>query len=135
MIRIIRLSIVLIVVSFIFSACINKAETPHEMLVGKWIITSQEILGITAPGDGSWLQFNDCSTSCNGTDYMAGDQSTGSFTYVMDDDATTITISDSMNEGGYYNYTFDILELTKTNFRITTSTILGNLKIEMTKSI
>jgi len=111
----------------------EEPPTPKEMLEGKWTITSQELLTVVAPGDGSYLTFNACSSTCNGTDYKASDASTGTFTYTMDDDATEIVINDTISAGGNYNYTWDILELTEEKFRITTTTFLGNLKIEMSK--
>ena len=57
----------------------------------------------------------------------------GTFEYVLNNDATQIVIVDNSPDGGSYNATWDILELTEDSFRITGSTILGNLKIEMTK--
>lgn len=125
-----------ITISFliVLSGCKKEEElTPQEMLEGKWMITSREILAITTPGDGSYLVFNSCSSSCTGTDYSASDASTGTFTYTIDDDATQIVISDTINEGGNYNSTWDILELTESSFRMTTTTLFGNLKIEMSK--
>ena len=115
------------------ASCQKTNLTPAEMLEGKWIIDSQEILATVQAGDGSYLTFAACSPTCSGTDYKASNQTTGSFTYSIDSEATQLTIVDQTNDGGNYNYVWDILELTDTDLRITTSTILGNLKIEMTK--
>lgn len=124
-----------IVFVMVFVSCKNDVLTPHEMLVGKWMITSQEILGVEIPGDGSYLIFNACSGTCTGTDFKASDSSSGTFNYTLNEDATQIVINDQTSDGGAYNYTWDILELTETNFRMTTITILGNLKIEMAKGL
>ena len=111
-----------------------EPPTPAEALVGKWIINSVEVLGQVAPGNGSYLVFNACTdTECTGTDYDASDNFTGPFTYELSSNALTIVISDSTDDGGNYNGTWDVLELTETDFRVTGNTILGSLKMEMTK--
>ena len=111
----------------------EEPPTPAEMIEGKWTITSQEILTQVIPGDGSYLQFNACSSSCSGVDYKASDTTTGSFNYVLNDEGTVVTITDQSSDGGSWDATWDVLELTETSFRITATTILGNLKVEMTK--
>lgn len=115
------------------SGCKKDETTPAEMLVGKWNITSAELLGQVAPGDGSWVSFNTCG-SCSGSSYMASDGTTGSLTYDLNDEATQIVITDTDTTGGNYDATWDILELTETDFRITATTIFGNLKYEMKKA-
>lgn len=133
--KIVKLALLVFSCMMLLTECKKEEElTPKEMLEGKWTITSQELLTVVAPGDGSYLTFNSCASTCNGTDYKASDASTGTFTYTIDDDATEIVIDDTTSAGGNYNYTWDILELTEEQFRITTTTILGNLKIEMSKS-
>lgn len=107
--------------------------TPAKMVEGKWSITSQEILTQVIPGDGSYLQFNACSSSCSGVDYKASDDTAGSFSYVLNEAGTLITIIDNSSDGGSWDATWDVLELTETSFRITATSILGNLKVEMTK--
>ena len=118
-----------------FTSCKKEEpKSPQEIIEGKWIIQSQEILGEVTAGDGSYLTFDACgNTSCTGTDYKASDNTYGSITYVLNSDATILTINDPTSDGGSYDADWDILELTETDLRITTSTILGNLKIEMTK--
>lgn len=119
----------------LLTECKKEEElTPKEMFEGKWTITSQEILAVVVPGDGSYLTFNSCASTCSGIDYKASDASTGTFTYTIDDDATEIVIDDTTSAGGNYNFTWDILELTEEKFRMTTTTILGNMKIEMSKN-
>lgn len=107
--------------------------TPAQMIEGKWTITSQEIFTQVTSGDGSYLQFNACSSSCSGVDFKASDSTTGSFSYDLNDAGTLITINDNSSDGGSWDATWDILELTETSFRITATTIFGNLKVEMTK--
>lgn len=112
----------------------EEIATPAEMITGKWIIQSSEILGQTVAGDGSYLIFNACTNNeCSGQDYMASDSSSGTFTYDLNADATTIAIADSSSDGGNYNATWDILDLNETSFRIVGNTFLGSLKIEMVK--
>ena len=132
--KILKLTGIAIVFAVVLVSCKTEVLTPQEMLEGKWIITTQELLGVTVPGDGSYLVFNACSATCTGTDYKASDSSSGTFDYTMNENATEILINDPTNDGGNYNYNWDILELTETNFRITASSIFGNLKIEMTKN-
>ena len=128
--KFICISILLLIV---ISGCNKEELTSQKMLEAKWIITSLEILATTTPGNGSYLIFNSCSSSCTGVDYSASDSTSGTFTYVLNDDATQIVITDTMNAGGNYNFTWDILDLTTSQLKITTSTLLGNLKIVMSK--
>lgn len=111
----------------------EEALTPAQMIEGKWTITSQEILTTEVPGDGSYLQFSVCPGTCSGVDYKASDTTSGSFTYILNEEGTLLTIDDQSTDGGSWNATWDVLELTENNFRITTTTILGNLKVEMAK--
>jgi len=123
----------LLAASLLFVGCKKDVKTASEILEGKWIITSQELLANVTPGDGSYLTFNACSSACTGTDYKASDMSSGTIEYILNDDATQIVIIDNSPDGGSYNATWDILELTEDAFRITGSTAFGNLKIEMIK--
>ena len=66
--KILKLSRIAIIFLMVFISCKNDVLTPNEMLVGKWMITSKEILGVEIPGDGSYLIFNACSQTCAGTD-------------------------------------------------------------------
>ncbi len=124
-----------ILIATTFTACKKTEEaTPQQNLIGKWTITSSELLGSVVPGDGSYLVFSGDGVSGSGSDHKASDNSTGTFTYTMNSDATSIVIADTMSAGGSYNGTWDILELTDDKFRITATTILGNLKVEMAKA-
>lgn len=117
----------------VLAACKKEELTPAELIQGKWIITSSEFLATTIPGDGSYLTFNACSSSCTGTDYKASDGTSGTFEYVLNSEGTQIVMVDGSSNGGSYNYTWDILELTDSRFRMTTSTVFGNFKVEMSK--
>lgn len=111
----------------------EEPPTPQEMLQGKWIIQSQELLGSVVPGDGSYLQFNACSSSCDGVDFKASDTTTGVISYSLNAEATVLSITDASADGGSWDADWDILELTETDLRITASTVFGNVKVEMTK--
>lgn len=128
------------VLAFVFSLMVlvgckkDDPLTPKEMIIGKWDIELSELLGSEIPGDGSYLQFENCnSDGCPGFDFKASDGSTGDISYTLNDDATVITITDSSSDGGSWEGEWDILELTETDFRITTNTILGSIKVEMKK--
>lgn len=126
----------LIAVLMLMTSACNKTEdlTPADALTGKWIIQSSEILGVAVPGDGSYLVFNACTdTDCTGEDFEASNGTSGAFTFELSTDATTIAISDSTNDGGNYDGSWDILELTETDFRIVGNTLFGSLKMEMIK--
>jgi hypothetical protein len=125
------------ILSFVLISIIGckKEEplTPAQMIEGKWTITSQEILTSVVPGDGSYLQFNACSSTCSGVDSKASDTTSGTFIYDMNPEGTSIVIDDTSSNGGSWSGTWDILELTETEFRITGSTLFGNFKVEMSK--
>ncbi len=129
--KIISIAFALIAIAFV--GCNKDEITPQEMLEGKWIIQSSEILTVVVPGDGSYLQFNPLSTDYTGVDYKASDTTSGTFTYALNSDASVLTIVDGTSDGGSYNGSWDVLELTETNFRIVGNTIFGSLKMEMTK--
>jgi len=113
----------------------NKEEplTPAQMLEGQWTIDSQEILTVVAPGDGSYLTFNACSSTCDGVDFKASDTTTGSFTYTLNEEGTLLTINDGSSDGGNWDATWDVLELTENSLRITATTIFGNMLVELSK--
>lgn len=119
--------------SILFVGCVKKSKTPAQMIEGKWRITSQELLASVTPGDGSYLEFNGCSTNCTGSDFKASDGTLGSFQYILDESGSQLIIIDNSTAGGSYNGTWDVLELNDDIFRMTTSTSFGNLKIEMNK--
>jgi len=119
----------------LFAAC-NKDDdelTPAQNIVGKWTIYNSVILGQNIPGDGSYLTFNACSGTCSGTDYRASDTTYGAISYVLNEDASYLYITDTSVLGGNYNGTWDVLEITEDKLRIVGSTLLGDLKLEMDK--
>lgn len=107
--------------------------TAEELITGKWIIDSSEILATVVPGDGSYLTFEACSSDCSGVDYKQSDTSIGAFTYTINEGATILTISDVSSDGGSWSGEWDVLELTDSDLRITTTTVLGSMKVEMIK--
>ncbi len=131
--NILALSILCIFIVAIAGCEKDEPLSPAQMIEGKWTITSQELLTTVIPGDGSFLQFNACSSACSGVDYKASDTTSGSFTYVLNIEGTTLTIDDQSSDGGAWSATWDILELSETRFRMTATTIVGNLKVEMSK--
>ena len=120
---------------FVSSCSKDEAENgiPEEMIVGTWAVTSGEILGETIPGDGSTLTFNSCDTECTGSDYLASDETTGSIRYSFNEDFTTITIVDNSADGGNYDGTWDILELSNSDLHLKTETFLGTFEMELKK--
>jgi hypothetical protein len=104
---------------FLFSC--TKEKTPAELLQKKWIANSQELMGSTVPlSDGSYLKF---SSTIVGEDYKGSNKTTGAFTYTLDEAGTSLAIKDTDNNGGNYNYTWTVEELTETN--LTLSATLG----------
>lgn len=79
------------------------------MLEGKWIIQSQEMLGSVVQGDGSYLQFNASLFVCDGVDYKAGDQTTGTITYYLNSEDTVLSITYNSSDGGSWDVDWDIL--------------------------
>lgn len=117
--------------SILISSC--KKTPASEKIQGKWIITSQNILGSEIAGDGSFLTFDACSSTCSGTDYEATNGTSGNFTYTLNPDENQLIISDTTNNGGNYNFTWTIEQLTKSDLRISTTTFFGNAEITLAK--
>lgn len=111
----------------------KNLKTAQENLEGKWTVTSTEVLGSVVPGDGSYLQFYACSGSCNGVDHKVSDTTSGTFSYSLNDEATVLTITDNSTDGGSWGASWDLLELTETDLRMTASTAFGNVKVEFKK--
>lgn len=122
-----------ILILLIVSCKKKDIKTPQDKIEGKWTVTSQEIGANVVPGDGSYLQFNACSSTCSGVDHKVSDTTSGTFIYTINEEGTVLTITDNSTDGGSWSGTWDVLELTDSKFRITTSTFLGNFKVEMTK--
>lgn len=129
------LTVVLLGFATVLMVGCNKEEplTPAQMLEGQWTIDSQEILTVVVPGDGSYLQFNACSSTCDGVDFKAGDTTTGAFTYTLNEAGTILTIDDNSADGGSWDATWDVLDLTESSLRITANTIFGNMLVELSK--
>ena len=117
----------------IVAGCKKDDDTPARLIEGKWIVSNTNILGSDVAGDGSYLQFDACSPSCTGVEYMAGDGTTGVITYTINEEGTLLTIVDNSSDGGSWNATWDVLELKKTPLKITASTFLGNMTVTFSK--
>ena len=111
----------------------EEPKTPQQMLEGQWSVVSSNILGTTVPGDGSYLRFNAYTSNYSGVDFKASDTTTGSFTYSLNEAATVLTITDTSANGGNWNAAWDVLDLTESKLKITSSTFLGNLTVEFSK--
>ena len=123
-----------------FTGCNSSEEElipdENERIVGKWVVDSQTILEITAEGDGSWLSFDGCEGgNCTGTDYMASDQTTGTFSYSFNADKTKLTFVDNDPEaGGNYSGEWTIDEFTNDKLVIWIDTgIFGITTVTFTK--
>ncbi len=105
------------------------------MLVGRWEMTHYKLGSNEAPGDGSYLEFDACSEGvCKGASFMADNGTTGGFTWHLDGGGTKITIDDPSPDGGYYNNTFEILELSDSKLQIATAKSPAGLAVfEMEK--
>ena len=98
-------SIICLIAALFFTSCEKEPElTPAEKLVGVWTITSSEIWRFTVTDGFSTLTFNECASSCSGADYSGEDETSGTFTYVLNDDASVLKIDDAELDGGSYDY-------------------------------
>ena len=129
------LSNVLLLLFIVIAVGCEKEDplTAEELVAGQWTIVSSEILATVIPGDGSYLRFDACAATCSGVDYKVGDTTSGVFTYTINEEATILAITDNSSDGGSWSGEWDILELTEKDFRITTTTIFGSMKVEMSK--
>jgi len=125
----------LILMVFISLGCKKEesAPTAAELVAGQWTIDSSEILGTVVSGDGSYLRFDACGSACSGVDYKVSDTTSGTFNYTINEEATILAITDNSSDGGSWSGEWDILELTESDLRITTTTIFGSMKVEMSK--
>ena len=128
-----RVAFVCLLSVVVFSCKKEEKKTPAQLLEGKWLVSNSNILGSDIPGDGSYLQFAACSSSCSGVDFKASDTTTGVFTYSIDEEGILLTINDNSSDGGSWNATWDVLELEESRLKITGSTFLGNLTVTFTK--
>jgi len=116
---------------FLFSCKKEETKTPTQLLQNKWIANSQELMGSTVTlNDGSYLQFNSGNT---GVDYKGSNKTTGAFSYTLDDAGKSLAIVDTDNNGGNYNYTWTVETLNETKLTISTNTMFGTMRINLTK--
>ncbi|MFH2094495.1 MAG: hypothetical protein ABIJ16_02250 [Bacteroidota bacterium] len=84
----------------------SKSPTPS-LIEGKWIIARVYLLNNTSDDGKSYLEFTGCDTPpCPGIDYNSNENTTGIFTWELQD--KTIIIADTMSEGGGYNNSWKI---------------------------
>ncbi|MEJ2003378.1 MAG: hypothetical protein P8X57_00085 [Cyclobacteriaceae bacterium] len=108
---------VLSLAALAFTGCSDSEELivdENERIIGKWTVDSQTLLEVNVPGDGSWLSFDGCETGdCSGIDYMASDETSGTFSYSFGADKTTLVLVDNDPEaGGNYSGEWTIDEFT-----------------------
>jgi hypothetical protein len=133
--------LLLLFVSIGFFGCSRTEEEEltadvNERIVGQWTVDSQTLFEVTVPGDGSYLTFDGCDgDNCTGVDYMASDQTSGTFSYSFAEDNSTITIVDNDPEaGGNYSGEWTIEEFTNNKLVIWIDTALfGITEITFTK--
>ena len=73
------------------------------------------------------------TVGCEGTDFEAIDDTTGSFTYTLNAEGTSITIVDTSLDGGAYNGTWQVTDFTNSSMTLTGSTILGDVAFNLSK--
>ena len=107
----------------------------NERIVGQWTVSETKALGLTIPGDGSYITFNACSGStCTGTDFLAEDESTSSLTYEFKSGDTVLSIEDNDSEaGGAYTGDWTIATFTNSELLLTADTFLGEVSIKFNK--
>jgi hypothetical protein len=125
----------LLLVSLLFSCNVTEDDVePDKTLTGKWTITNTKFLGLNIPGDGSYLSFSDCEgASCSGVDYKASDQSSSTFTYVLDNEESIKIIDNDSSKGGSYSGTWTIQEYTTSKLILKIGTIFGDQVITFEK--
>ena len=96
----------------------------NERIIGKWMVDSQTLFEVNVPGDGSWLTFNGCeSGDCTGTDFMASDETSGTFSYAFGQDKTTLIFEDNDSDaGGNYSGEWTIEQFTNSTLVISIDT-------------
>lgn len=108
---------------FLIIAGCTKFDEPTNKIQGKWLINSIEIPGMIVGGDGSYLIFMGGTQNCQGSDYSAVDKNYGSFNYDFSPDGTVLTIVDTSFVGGNYNYSYNIIEMTDDNLKMSAITL------------
>lgn len=125
-----KLLLFLSVICLALTSC-EKEKTPAQLLQKTWLANSQEIMSTIVPlNDGSYLKFNAEST---GEDYNGSKKTKGTFTYTLNEEGTSLAIVDTDSNGGNYNYTWTVEELTESNLTISTNSgIFGIIRIKLT---
>lgn len=132
----------LLVSLFIFSSCSEeepaRSVTEYEQIEGTWRIESQRLLDNEFPGDGSTLTFNFCGieTACDGIDYQASEETSGTFSFSFNADKSAIIFEDDDSEaGGNYNGEWAIEEFTSTSLTLSADTgLFGITTIRLKKN-
>lgn len=128
---------VLLIGLLTFSSCGDDEEDllpVSERILGTWTIKESVIFGATIPGDGSTLTFNECTSICTGADYLAEDDSMGSFTYSFNSDNTVLIIDDSdASVGGSYSGEWTIEGFTNNAITLKGNTLFGEFIMRFTK--
>ena len=132
--KIYLLPIAIITLSLAFTSC-KKEDTPEktvsEKIAGHWATGNQYLQNnLVATSDGSYLEFN---ANAAGVDHKASDNSTGAFTWHLQNTDTQILFADTTNVGGFWNGTYDIVSITDTKLVIKATSILGEYKCELNK--
>ncbi len=118
----------LLLVGLLFSCDKEEEEvTPEMTITGKWMLTNTNYFGHDAPGEGSYLSFNECNDSiCTGVAYKESDQSSGTFSYVLNGEESIDIIDDDSSKGGNWSGTWTITTFTSSNLVIE-QTLLGQV--------
>lgn len=108
--------------------------TESDRIVGTWTLSKSVVLGITVPGDGSTLTFNECTATCAGIDFQASDDTSGTFTYELTSNNTILSIIDNdSSAGGAYSGDWTISSFTNNSITLSASTFIGNVSFTFTK--
>jgi len=125
----------IIILSAFLASCKKDERTVAEKLAGQWKTADQYLQNNkVASADGSYLEFGSCgSQPCSGTDHKGSDNTTGSFTWALQNNDTEIAFSDTTNQGGFWNGTYTIVSVSDSRLTIKTASILGEYKVNLTK--
>ncbi|MEW6467846.1 MAG: hypothetical protein AB1458_02930 [Bacteroidota bacterium] len=130
--KIYALPLFLLAFTLTISSCKKEEEkTTAEKMEGQWMTGNQYIQNSqVASADGSYLTFNSNGT---GIDHKASDNSTGTFTWSLQNNETQILFSDTTSTGGFWNGTYELVSISETRMVIKTTSILGEYKCELNK--
>ena len=109
-------------------------QDPAKLIVGTWTVQSGLFLGISVPDGESTLTFDTCGAdNCTGADYEGFDETSGEFTYSLNEAGTKLTIIDEDENGGDYSGEWTVDELNGSSLKISISTFLGPVSYSLTK--